>query len=435
MQKRLSVVNSSQGAPIQVTVSDTSTVDLKMLEARLADARTALAEETVRADALNRIAAAIGAGGALEQVVQTVVDGGVELTGAAFGAFFYTDQIGEDEALSLYTLSGAPRSAFDHFPMVRKTAIFAPTFNGEGILRSDDITQDPRYGHSAPYHGMPHGHLPVRSYLGVPVVSRSGKVLGALLFGHPEPGRFSERLEHLMAGVGAQAAVAIENVRLHQAARQEVEERRLAAERQRMLLNELNHRVKNTLASVQSIARQSLINADNVEGFRDAFEARLMALSQTHNLLTAENWQGASLHDIFAAELRPHGGGRQGGGPRFTLEGDRNLRLNPKAAVALGMAIHELATNALKYGALSTPSGHVALSSRLEGQEADRHLVIEWVESGGPSVSKPVRRGFGSRLLERGLAGELAGRVQLDYDPSGVSCRMELPLQDLESSE
>ena len=417
-------------------MTETTSARIEALEARLASARAALAEETVRADALNRIAAAIGAGGDLDQVVQTVVDGGVELTGAAFGAFFYfTVEDATGDRLTLYTLSGAPRSAFEHFPMLRKTAVFAPTFDGEGILRSDDITTDPRYGRNAPFHGMPKGHLPVRSYMGVPVISRSGEVLGALLFGHPEPGRFSERLEHLMAGVGAQAAVAIDNVRLHQAARAEVRERALAEERQRLLLNELNHRVKNTLASVQSLARQSLVNAKDIDTYYKAFESRLMALSQTHNLLTAQNWEGASLFDILAAELRPHGGGRAGGGSRFTLEGEVDVKLKPKAAVALGMAVHELATNALKYGALSAPEGHVALRLHLIGREDDRRLVIEWVESGGPAVSQPARKGFGSRLLERGLTGELAGRVRLDYDPAGLSCRMELPLRGLEPSE
>lgn len=416
-------------------MTDTTSADIAALQASLAATRAALAEETVRADALNRIAAAIGAGGDLGQVVQTVVDGGVELTGAAFGAFFYTAFDDKGDTLTLYSLSGAPRSAFDHFPMVRKTAVFAPAFNGEAIVRCEDVTKDPRYGHNAPYRGMPHGHLPVRSYMGVPVISRSGEVLGALLFGHPEPGKFSERLEHLMAGVGAQAAVAIDNVRLHQAARAEVRERILAEERQRLLLNELNHRVKNTLASVQSIARQSLLNAKDIETYHKAFEARLMALSQTHNLLTAQNWEGASLFDILAAELRPHGGGREGGGARFTLQGDQDIRLRPKAALALGMAIHELATNALKYGALSTPAGHVVLNLRLQDLQSDRRLVIEWTESGGPEVVKPDRQGFGSRLLERGLAGELAGRVRLDYHPTGLSCRMELPLQVLEPTE
>lgn len=416
-------------------MTETTSARIAALEASLASARAALAEETVRADALNRIAAAIGAGGDLDQVVQTVVDGGVELTGAAFGAFFYTAFDDNGHTLTLYSLSGAPRSAFDHFPMVRKTAVFAPTFDGEGILRSDDITTDPRYGRNAPFHGMPQGHLPVRSYLGVPVIARSGEVLGALLFGHPEPGRFSERLEHLMAGVGAQAAVAIDNVRLNQAARAEVGERVLAEERQRLLLNELNHRVKNTLASVQSLARQSLVNAKDIDTYYKAFEARLMALSQTHNLLTAQNWEGASLFDILAAELRPYGGGRQGGGARFSLQGDQDVRLRPKAAVALGMAIHELATNALKYGALSTPSGHVALRLSFDDRQPDRRLLIDWTESGGPAVVKPQRQGFGTRLLERGLAGELAGRVRLDYHPAGLSCRMDLPLHVLEPPE
>ena len=111
------------------------------------------------------------------------------------------------------------------------------------------------------------------------------------------------------------------------------------------------------------------------------------------------------------------------------------MRLRPKAAVALGMAFHELATNAVKYGALSTPAGHVALRLRLDDQPSDRRLMIEWTESGGPAVVKPDRQGFGSRLLERGLAGELAGRVRLDYHPTGLSCRMDLPLHVLEPSE
>src|SRR5262249_34749328 len=114
---------------------------------------------------------------------------------------------------------------------------------------------------------------------------------------------------------------------------------------------------------------------------------------------------------------------------------DRDIRLNPKAAVALGMAIHELATNALKYGALSAAEGQITVRSRVESRETDRRLVIEWIESGGPPVAKPTRRGFGARLLEQGLAGELAGKVRLDYFSSGLVCRMELPMQGLEPSE
>ena len=185
----------------------------------------AVAEEMRRADSLNRIAVAIAVGDDLGQVVQAVVNGGVELTGAAFGAFFYNVEDQAGESYMLYTLAGAPEGAFDGYPMPRKTAIFAPTFEGLGVVRSDDITADPRYGHEAPHYGMPRGHLPVRSYLAAPVISRHGEVLGGLFFGHPEPARFTERLEQLLVGVAAQAAVAIETRKLQEASRRELAER------------------------------------------------------------------------------------------------------------------------------------------------------------------------------------------------------------------
>src|SRR3569623_2963189 len=144
----------------------------------------------------------------LHVLVQTVTDAGVALTGAQFGAFIYnvTDPAGE--SYMLYSLSGVPREAFSKFPMPRNTAIFGPTFAGEGIVRSDDITRDPRYGKNAPYHGMPAGHLPVRSYLAVPVVSRSGAVIGGLFFGHSEVGVFDERSARSLSGLAGAAAVA-----------------------------------------------------------------------------------------------------------------------------------------------------------------------------------------------------------------------------------
>lgn len=150
----------------------------------------------------------------LDKLVQAVTDAGVELTGAGFGAFFYNLRNEEGESYTLYTLSGASRDAFATFPMPRNTQVFGPTFEGKGVIRVHDITRDPRYGQNPPYHGMPDGHLPVRSYLAVPVKSRSGEVLGGLFFGHPDPGVFSARAEHLAAGLASQAAVALDNARL-----------------------------------------------------------------------------------------------------------------------------------------------------------------------------------------------------------------------------
>jgi PAS domain S-box-containing protein len=176
----------------------------------------ALDDQARHLETLNRTGAAVAAELELNRVVQIVTDAGVELTGAQFGAFFYTvtDQAGE--SMLLYTLSGADRSQFDGFGHPRPTPVFAPTFNGEGVIRSDDITRDPRYGKNPPNEGMPRGHLPVRSYLAVPVSSRSGEVIGGLFFGHSDPGVFDEASERLMLGLAGQAAIAIDNSRLYE---------------------------------------------------------------------------------------------------------------------------------------------------------------------------------------------------------------------------
>ncbi|MBA3684640.1 MAG: GAF domain-containing protein, partial [Planctomycetes bacterium] len=153
-----------------------------------------------------------------DRLLQTVTDAGVRATGAQFGAFFYNDMDEKGGKYLLYALSGAPRSAFDQFPLPRATALFGPTFRGEGVIRSGDIHRDPRYGRNS-YGGMPAGHLPVVSYLAVPVRSRNGEVLGGLFFGHGEPDRFSEHHERLAVGIADQAAVAADNVRLFQGER------------------------------------------------------------------------------------------------------------------------------------------------------------------------------------------------------------------------
>ncbi|MCP1972915.1 ATP-binding protein [Bradyrhizobium elkanii] len=193
------------------------------------------AEETIREErhaleVLNRAGSSLALETDLQRLVQIVTDAGVELSGAEFGAFFYNLTNAAGESYMLYTLSGAPLEAFSKFPMPRNTEVFAPTFNGEGIVRSDDITKDARYGKNPPRKGMPEGHLPVRSYLAVPVISRTGEVIGGLFFGHGKPGVFSERSERGLSGLAAEAAVAIDNVRLSQASQREIAERKRAQE-------------------------------------------------------------------------------------------------------------------------------------------------------------------------------------------------------------
>jgi PAS domain S-box-containing protein len=500
---------------------------------------------------LNRTGAATAAELDLERVVQTVTDAGVELTGAQFGAFFYNVVNEKGETYTLYALSGVKREAFSRFPMPRPTAVFHPTFSGEGIVRSDDILQDPRYGKSEPYRGMPEGHLPVRSYLAVPVTSRSGEVLGGLFFGHAEPGVFKPEHESLLVGIAGHAAVALDNARLFQDAQRELEERRRAEEglreseerlrlaleagrlgsweldaatnrrllsprsaeifgvpadelldysewqnvihpgdrewltaalrealqdkapyrtefrvlakdgrerwvssqavvhrdrsgapqrvvgihqditerkrweeHQQLLINELNHRVKNTLATVQSIASQTLRNAPSAGAAREAFESRILALSRTHDVLTRENWEGASLHEIVAQALEPYKAYREEclhwSGPK--------VRLSPQMALALAMALQELATNAVKYGALSSKKGELDISWSVDQREDQSRLHLTWEESGGPPVQIPTRRGFGTRLIERSLAQELNGVVRIQFQPTGVTCTVDAPL-------
>ncbi|MCW2982905.1 MAG: hypothetical protein JWR63_475 [Conexibacter sp.] len=194
-----------------------------------------LVREKRRAEALQQVGQAIASRLDLAEIVQLATDAATDLTHAHFGAFFYNVVDPAGESYMLYTLSGVSREAFERFPMPRNTAIFAPTFGGEAPVRLHDVLADPRYGHSAPYHGMPEGHLPVRSYLAAPVITSDGEVAGGLFFGHPEPGRFDAEAERLVVGIAAQAAVAIENARLYQAAQREIEARdRAFADRDRV---------------------------------------------------------------------------------------------------------------------------------------------------------------------------------------------------------
>jgi PAS domain S-box-containing protein len=197
----------------------------------------------------------------LKNVLQRVTDIGTQLSGAQFGAFFYNVTDARGESFLLYTLSGAPREAFEKFGLPRNTPVFNTTFTGAGVVRSDDITKDPRYGTMAPHYGMPKGHLPVKSYLAVPVIARSGKVLGGLFFGHSRTGVFTEHAEKLLTGVAAQAAVAMDNANLYEASKRELASRELAEKRLREadqrkdeFLATLAHELRNPLAPIRQAA-------------------------------------------------------------------------------------------------------------------------------------------------------------------------------------
>jgi len=192
-----------------------------------------------------------------------------------------------------------------------------------------------------------------------------------------------------------------------------------------MLIDELNHRVKNTLSTVQSIVTQALRAPAEPAVIREAIESRLLALSRSHDLLTSGNWDGAGLHDLVDIALQPFQviAGRP---ERFKVIGD-NVRLSPKTTLALAIAIHELATNAVKYGAFSNDEGTIAIEWTRVPEPAGDRLVLRWRERDGPTVTPPSHRGFGSWVIERGLAYELGARVTLDYHSHGVACTINIP--------
>jgi two-component sensor histidine kinase len=215
----------------------------------------------------------------------------------------------------------------------------------------------------------------------------------------------------------AEAAAAIE----HRA-----REREQSEQQRQLLLNELNHRVKNTLATVQSIVLQTLRGSASVAQANEAISSRLVALAQAHDVLTRESWEGAELHDLVADVTRPHGGT-----DRFTVRGPQ-VWLPPALALSLALALHELATNASKYGSLSSESGTVALDWEIASPEGKPWLLLRWTERDGPPVTPPTRQGFGTRLIQRSLAESIGGKVAVDYKPEGLVCRIEAPLPSQE---
>lgn len=195
--------------------------------------------------------------------------------------------------------------------------------------------------------------------------------------------------------------------------------------RYKMMIDELNHRVKNTLSTVQSIVTQALRRPAEPAEIREAIESRILALSRSHDLLISSNWDGAGLHDLVDTALEPFevAAGRD---ERFTIRGD-NVHLPPKTTLSLAIALHELATNAVKYGAFSNDAGTITIDWTVKPGADGKRLVLRWQEQGGPPVTPPTHKGFGSWVIERGLAHELGGKVTLDYLPGGVACAIDIP--------
>lgn len=253
-------------------------------------ARQELQDKATTLEILNHIGRSLTAELDIDNLVQTVTDAATEIAGAQFGAFFYNLVDSRGESYTLYTLSGAPREAFEKFPMPRNTEVFGPTFRGEGVICLANVRKDPRYGKMEPYHGMPEGHLPVTSYLAVPVVSRSGEVLGGLFFGHEDEGVFTEREAHILAGLAAQTAVAMDNARLFKSLQQNsalAEAARLEAEEASRAKDEflavVSHELRTPLTAMRGwlhLIRSGTLDNEAYEQALDALERSGRAQTQ-----------------------------------------------------------------------------------------------------------------------------------------------------------
>jgi two-component system, chemotaxis family, CheB/CheR fusion protein len=206
----------------------------------------------------------------------------------------------------------------------------------------------------------------------------------------------------------------------------DITERKRADDHRQLMVQELNHRVKNTLATVQSIAMQTLSHARDTTVAREQFDSRLMALSKAHDILTQESWEGAPLRQIINEAAAPHSALAR---DRFDIEGPE-VWLTPKRALALALALHELCTNAMKYGALSNDEARVRIEWTVANTDGARELRMHWTEMDGPRVTPPRKRGFGSRLIEHGLGQDLGGEVRIDFAATGVTCSISAPLEN-----
>jgi signal transduction histidine kinase len=393
-----------------------------MTEIELRASERQLREERGTLETINRVGHLLTAELDLARLVQAVTDAATELTRAQFGAFFYNVADAQGERYTLYALAGVPREAFATFPMPRNTDVFGPTFRGEAVIRIADVRLDQRYGKNAPYYGLPSGHLPVASYLAVPVIGRAGEVLGGLFFGHSEPGVFDERAEQIAIGLAAHAAVAVDNARLFQQVQEELAKRRQAEADKQAFLDAVAHDLRNPLGAAKAQAqllrrrvKRGQIDLDGVEngltGIDGAINRASRLISELQDLAHLEAGQPLELQsrpiDLVALV-------------RSAVEEQQATFLNHSIQFEavhapligawdsdrLRRVVSNVLENAVKF---SPGGGPISVSVQREDVGAGERAVLEVSDSGVGIPSEDIPRIFERYHRGGNVAGRIAG--------------------------
>jgi two-component sensor histidine kinase len=302
-------------------------------------------------------------------------------------------------------------------PLDRSICLNAMLLPGMTIV--PDLTEDSRFARNPLVTGEPH----LRFYAGAVLKTPDGVPLGALCVLDCVPRDLTEEQASTLTVLARQVMSQLELRRALVEREERLEASHQIEQRQALLVRELHHRVKNTLATVQALVGATGRSSGSFDEFYHSFSKRIASLAKTHNLLTEDYWQTTTLREIALTELKPFAESRQ---PRFMLIGPP-VELSADLAVPVGMALHELTTNAVRYGALSVPGGHVEVRWNVGETEGVRKLHLEWREFSGPPVEEPQRQGFGSTLLQRVLPMQCHAEVEVEYDPEGLRFYMDAP--------
>ncbi|MDF2762992.1 MAG: Sensor protein [Thermomicrobiales bacterium] len=422
-------------------------VELRATTAAMRARAATLREEGATLEIINHVGRLLTAELDLATLVQAVTDAATALTGARFGAFFYNSLDEGGEHYTLHAIAGVPREVFEQFPLPRNTALFGPTFRGDATVRSADVRQDERFGQNPPYFGMPASHLPVVSYLAVPVIARAGRVLGGLFFGHPEPDIFDERAERFAVGLAAQAAVAVENARLYQQAQDELAARGRAEAGKEAFLDAVAHDLGNPLTTVKGQAQLLRRRAQQGRADLATLEAGLGAIEAATDRATrliAELTDAARLEAQRPLDLRRTAIDLVALAEASQLEAGVGEVVGLWDADRLTRVLENLVANAVKYSPAGStvvvrinreeaPDGPLAVLSIVDQgvgiPAADLPHIFERFRRGGNVANRVAGSGLGLWGSQR-IVAQHGGTIAIDStEGRGTTVTVRLPLK------